>query len=469
MLGVNVQEDTKISQQIQDIYKESNKYTDQSVRQTLTQAYAVDLANHTEDITEMKKNFVNNINAKAESSQKNITEFQACMELSDFNAEQTNTLVQDVVQGFDQLEQEAKELKRAIETNSDTTITAAQGSDSKQDGHQASDQGTTADQTTQQESEQKQEEFKAFRYKRFNENKLGVVQSYRDYMRERSEKLHTYRKKLTVEKMKASTMTPVRNFGRFVERYLRKSHVPKRIRESFPCLFGCADVQTSYEYSSEIMRDTQISNETLIQSQDIYESINTAYNKTIETIVKIYEEVEKKNDTESKAVSSQVNIISIKTPEDACMMKLKNINIKQSNQLSQNVALTVALESISNMTSDVVVKAIMSDMMGLTQTAAADQSSKQVAVQNSQLKQATAQVTKQGQSSSGGIVSIIIIVIICLMLFGPMLGFGTGGGSYDTYFDAPSVKNTGNTGMNQDMDMDGIPDAVDADGGTGMY
>ena len=67
------------------------------------------------------------------------------------------------------------------------------------------------------------------------------------------------------------------------------------------------------------------------------------------------------------------------------------------------------------------------------------------------------------------VVGLIIIVIICLMLFGPMLGFGTGGGSYDTYFDAPSAKNNGNAGMNQDMDMDGIPDAVDADGGTGMY
>ena len=465
---MNWQESVEESTQIQDIYKESNKFVDQSVRQKLTQAYAVDLANHTEDITEMKKNFENNMQANTESAQQNIAEFQACLELTDFNAEQTNTLVQDVAQGFDQLEQEAKNLKRAIETNSDTTITATQGAESKQDGQQASDQGTSAQQTTQQETEQSQEEFKAFRYKRFNDNGLGVSDNYRKYMQERSEQKFAIINKLTVEKMKASKMSPVRNFGRFVERYMKKAHVPKQKREKF-CLFGCMDVQSTYEKSTEIMRDTQITNDTLIQSQELMESINTAYNKTIETIVKIYEEVTKKNETQAKAVASQINVLSIKTPEDACMLKMKNVNIKQSNQLEQNVALTVALESISNLTSDVVVKAIMSDMMGLTQTAAADQSSKQTTVMKSELSQATAQISKQSQSDSGGMVIIIIIVVVCLMLFGPMLGFGFGGGGQDSYFDAPSVKNTGMNGMNQDMDMDGIPDNMDPDGGMGRY
>jgi hypothetical protein len=446
MYGLDFKNEYKKDVQVQDIRKETHYFQDQSVKQTLCQAYAVDLTNHTEDITEMKKNFKNNISATASSTQDNIVEFHACLELTDYNLEQSNKLVQDVEQGFDQFEKDVKELKRLIDTQSDTEIKVDQGANSKQDGQQEGEQKTDGSQDSKQESQQESFRAKFRRRSRFNDNILDRTDMYRDYMRELGEaKINEYRNNMTIEKMRKSPINIVRNFARFAERYLVKARVGKKQREKF-CLFGCIDVQHTHQESEKIMKDVQIDTKELIQTQDIYESISTAYNKCIETIIKISEEVEKVNDTHANAVSSQINIVSIKTPEDACMLKLKNINIKQTNELNQNVALTVVLESITNLTSDVVVKAIMSDMMGLTQKGEAEQVAKQKSKQGSVLKQVSTQSSKQASSDTGGMIAIILIVVVIVMFLGPMMG-GMGGSYHDSYFDGPVVVNNYGTGM----------------------
>jgi hypothetical protein len=478
MLGFDVQTSTKENTMIEDIRKESHQYTDESVKQNLCQAYAVDLTMRNEDITEMKKHFENNISSKAESSQQNIAEFQACIELSEYNMEQTNKLVQDVSQGFDQLEQEIKDLKRAIETSSDTTIDVDQTATGSQETGQDSKQNTEASQENDQESTQ--ESFRAKRrygYNRFNDNYIGRTDLERNYLRELGEqKFGDESKSWTIERMKKSPIKYIRNFAKFHEKYMPKKTKVERKRVEKFCLFGCMDYQETHEKSTEIMKDVQIDTKTAIQTQDIYESISTAYDKCVETIIKIVEEVDKKNESEAKAVSSQINIVSIKTPEDACLLKLSKINIKQSNELEQNVALTVVMESINNMTSDVIVKAIMTDMMGLTQGSDVSQKSTQKSTQGSVLKQVNVQKSAQTITDSSSMVIIIIIIVVVLMFGGPLLG-SMGGKYHDTYFNGPAPAQMGmrngmathnfmNNGMQpmsmqQDLNRNGIPDNME--------
>ena len=438
-----VQTDVQDNTQIQRIRKESEQYVDQSVSQRLTQAYAVDLVNKSEDITEMKKNFENFMNANAESSQQNVAEFQACLELTDFNLEQTNTLVQDVMQGFNQLENELKEIKRKLESESNTDIQAGQDAIGSQDGKQETEQKTDAEQEAGQSAEKSAEKY-TWKHNRFNSNMLFNRDAWRKYVEERNLSKYGFRDKgLDLNKMKESGIGIIENFAKFHERYIKKNKNAGRRNEKF-CIFGCVDVQTTYQTSTEILEDTQVDKKTLIQQQDLYESINTAYNKTVDTIIKIIEEIEKKNTAEASAKSSQVNIVSIKTPEEACMLKFKNVNIKQSNELTQSVTLNIALESMSNLTTDVTVKAIMADMMGLTQSAEATQTSTQTSKQGSVLKQTSLQTSKQTSTNSGSIVLIIIIVVIVLIFGGSM--FGMGGKYHDTYFDGPAPMGPGAMG-----------------------
>lgn len=428
----SVQTDVFDQTQIERIRKESEQYVDQSVSQTLTQAYAVNLVNHSEDITEMKKNFENYMSNHAASTQDNIIEFEACLELSDFKAEQSNKLVQDVVQGFEQIENEVKEIKRQLETNSTTDTQVDQTATGTQDSTQDTQQSTEAEQESTQSAEKESEKYHPV-YGRYNGMLLNQ-EPMRKYIEERNLAKYGLRDKgLDLEKMKKSGIPVIENFARFHEKYMIKNKKSNR-REKF-CIFGCVDVQTTVETSTEIIEDTQIDKKTLIQQQNLYESITSAYDKTVDTIIKIIDEVEKKNTAEASAKSSQVNVISIKTPKDACLLKFKNINIKQSNELTQSVSLNIVLESMSTLTSDVMVKAIMADMMGLTQSAEATQTSVQKSKQGSVLKQTSLQTSKQKASSGGGIVLIIIIVVILLMFGGGL--FGSGGSYHDTYFDGP--------------------------------
>lgn len=448
MFKANVKSDVQTDKQITNIYNESNEYTDQSVKDTLINSYMNRLVNSNEDITESIKSFENNVDAVADTVQRNTLNFGVCMDITDFKLEQKNKLVQDVEQGFKQLEQSIKQLKRGstVDTKTDTDLhQAAIGkTDSEQDGSQEA----TSEQDTMQETKQESYKFKKA-MRAIGSGKIKALEAFSALHRKAGINMNErnmfdfgvgvegrfidnwskgYAKGF-IEDVNTKTNVPTVDIG---ELDSKKDTVNAAIQEPF-CLFGCADVQSAVKTSEKINNETQIDHKTNIQTKDIYEKVETAYDKCIETVNKIVEQIDSNNTSKASASAIQINELNFTDPKDMCMMKVKGMDIKQSNDLKQNVALTTMIESISSLSSDNEVKAIMADMLGLTQTSNEELKSSQKSKQKASSSQKSQQKSEQKTDNSGNIILIIVIVIIVIAFIYLMVGSGS---SFDRYFDA---------------------------------
>ena len=410
-IGVN----TSVSknEQVSNVYNEAQKYTDQSVKDTMIQNYITDITTRSEDVTELVKNFTNNVSAEVDSIQQNKTKFGACVDLDGANIVQSNELIQKVKQGFEKLNKDAKVLKKVIDSESKGEIQAGQGSENNQGASASTDQAAKIDQGSTQKHDQK----------------AGFTA------------LNAYNKIMVRERF---GMQKLNSFANLVKKDKKKS-----IREHFDSwlyprekfCFGCVDVNTAVSNSSQTSNATNIDLQTNIQTQDIYKKIDTAYDKTVETIIKISETLNETTNSIAAASSIQINEFIIETQEDACKLNLKNLTVDQKNKLEQNVELTTAIQNINSLTNDVEVKAIMTDMLGLTQASKTAQDSKTDTKQKSDQSQKNEQTATQTAGGGGSWVFIIIILIaVCVgfMVFKSST-------SRDGYFDgSPSSKITRN-------------------------
>ena len=155
MLGVGVNTSVSNNEQISNVYNDAQKYTDQSVKDTMIQNYITHITTRSEDVTELVKNFTNNVSAEADSIQQNKTKFGACIDLDGANIAQSNELIQDVKQGFEKLNEDAKVLKKVIDTQSEGKVESGQGASSDQGASSSTDQTTSQDQGSTQTTDQK--------------------------------------------------------------------------------------------------------------------------------------------------------------------------------------------------------------------------------------------------------------------------------------------------------------------------
>jgi hypothetical protein len=170
-------------------------------------------------------------------------------------------------------------------------------------------------------------------------------------------------------------------------------------KESFlkESLFG--DVKVSTEVSVNNTR--QESNESntvinkIINSQDILNSVNSAYDKSIEVLNKISHEVNKSSEAISSAKTVQSNVINL---SGAKLTGIK-ISVSQTNKALINVALTATLQSINEMSTDNKTKAIVADMLGVTQGSEAMQTAIQSAAQTAETLQQSKQETEQTEET----------------------------------------------------------------------
>ena len=506
MWGVSVKTGVNENEQVSNAYSEAQKYTDQSVKDTMIQNYITTITTRTENVTELTKNFTDNINAQADSMQKNNTKFSACLDIDGLDLSQSNTLIQNVKQGFEKLNQDSKKLKEVIDSHSDTDIQNQQGSSNLQDSKLNSDQDISHENKSKQDIDQKST-FTVGKY--FNErfsggNEFtGVSQasvafhksgSHKSRYAPRTQSLHSsqqdaqsrlaslksqtsphdsrissiknQRTNRKLENMhiinsgintntnSKSAYTLKSNFTSIREAFDSLLHLPLPKRREQFCLFGCADVQTAVNKNKQISNSTMIDIETNIQTQDIYKKIDTAYDKTVETITKMSETINNTTNSIASASAIQINNFEITSPEDACRLNLKNMKIDQKNELQQNVELSVAMKCINDLTSDNEVKAIMADMMGLTQSSDTSQASSLTSEQKQQLTndndQSVSQLT-EGMSLTSAIVIIVIVIVagsVFLMVKGGSSSFGG-----DSYFDAQPMKKINTDGMNGINDL----------------
>ena len=469
--GIGVQTSVNNTNQDSSVYNNAEKFNEQSVKDTMIQNYVTDIVNRTEDITELVKNFTNNVSAEADSIQKNTTKFAACIDLDGAAIKQTNELVQNVKQGFEQLYEDTKVLKQAVESQTDKTTTSDQTSSSDQGATSTTDQSASQEQGSEQHSEQSQS-FTAMRaynkYKmreRFGVNLDGDVPRNGNKARSRSSgrsnvgmyggnKNNSSTSSNRRRKMSGANgsskaeqllkgkesfwnlrpKNPRMRIGEYFQSWAQRG--PARLSEPF-CLFSCVDIQTSVNNTNQSSRAFNNDLQTNINTQDIYKKIDTAYNNVVETIKKISETINQTTNSLASASSIQINEFIIETPQDACMLNLKNLSLDQSNKLTQNVELTTAIQNINSMTQDNEVKAIMSDMMGLTQGSDTSQKTESSTTQKSDQTQTSTQTSTQSQSSLGAIIAMIIVAVIVLGLIGMLF---KGAKSFDEYFDEPSKK-----------------------------
>lgn len=403
MWGVGVNTSVSNNEQVSNVYNESQKYTDQSVKDTMIQNYITNITTRSEDVTDLVKNFTNNVSAEADSVQQNKTKFGACIDLDGANIVQSNELIQDVTQGFEKLNEDAKILKKVIDSQSEGEVQSGQGSTSNQGASASTDQSANQNQGSVQETEQK----------------AGFTA------------LNAYNKIMMRERFGMQKLNPFANLVKKDEKKSIREHFESWLypREKF-CLFGCVDVNTSVSNNSQTSNSTNIDLQANIQTQDIYKKIDTAYDKTVETITKISETINETTNSIASASSIQINEFIIETPADACKLNLKNLTLDQRNKLEQNVELTTAIQNINTLTNDTEVKAIMSDMMGLTQASETTQDSKTDTKQKSDQTQTNEQKTTQ-TSGGGSWVMIIIILIIVAVGFMAFKAYTTKDGYFD--------------------------------------
>ena len=481
MWGLDAKVDTQNSEQITNLYQESNEYTDSSIRDTLINSYINNITQRNEDYTELMKNFEANVDACADATQRNTLNFGVCMDITDFKLEQKNELVQNVEQGFQQLNEDIKTLKKAtavdMSTESDVQQSLKQG--------QTSEQGTEQGATSQQEGIQdtKQESFVSSFTRPIKEvyNRtrravkdtftpkpkppqlkvdLRTIEHYSPFLEHFSawhrrfgenparrrlynfDNEHKYEQqhvgsRLT-EYVSNGAMTNIAKdttLNKSVHDVYASQSVSKDNAKTEPfCLFGCVGVDVAVKNEYKETNETQKDYKTNIQTQDIYEKIETAYNKCVETVNKIVEEIDQTNNSMANAQAVQINELNFNEPRDICMMKVKNMDIKQSNTLTQNVVLTTMITSITSLTNDTEVQAIMSDMLGLTQGVEAEQTTVQTSKQTASSSQKSSQTTVQSTSQAGGIVLIIVIAVVAMAALFLMM---KSGGSFDSYFDGP--------------------------------
>lgn len=511
MWGVGVKTGVNENEQVSNAYSESQKYTDQSVKDTMIQNYITNITTRTENVTELTKNFTDNINAQADSIQKNNTKFSACLDIDGLDLSQSNTLIQNVKQGFEKLNQDSKKLKEIIDTHSETDIQNKQDSSNLQDSKLNSDQDIEHENKSGQNIDQKST-FTVGKY--FNERFSGGNEftgaassrvtafhksdGHKSRYTPRTQSLHSQQdaqSRLASLKSQVSphdsrmssiknqrtnrkldsmrlinsginTSNNTTNSGGTIgnkSTYKLKSGFTS-IREAFDsllhlsyskrreqfCLFGCVDVQTAVNKSKQISNSTMLDIQTNIQTQDIYKKIDTAYDKTVETITKMSETVNNTTTSIASASAIQINNFEITSPEDACRLNLKNMKIDQKNELQQNVELSVAMKCINDLTSDNEVKAIMADMMGLTQSSDTSQASSLTSEQKQKLTNDNNQgITQLSENMSlTSAIVIIVIVIVAGSVFLMVKGGNSSSFGGDSYFDAQPMKKINTDGMN---------------------
>jgi hypothetical protein len=148
-------------------------------------------------------------------------------------------------------------------------------------------------------------------------------------------------------------------------------------------------VNNTKNYSEN--NETNINMQKILNNQELYKSISSAYDKSIEVINKTSSEVNKVAEAIAKSNSKQVNVIDLK----GAKITGSKLSVNQSNKLLKNVALSASLQFINEIDADNKTKAIVADMLGATQDTETIQKVLQAAAQTAEAAQESNQEAKQ--------------------------------------------------------------------------
>jgi hypothetical protein len=158
------------------------------------------------------------------------------------------------------------------------------------------------------------------------------------------------------------------------------------------------DVNVSNQKSRQESNTENNAYNKIINSQDIMNSIDSSYDTTIEVLNKVSQTVNKTAEAISSIQASQVNYINLKYAH----LEGTTLTATQTNSALITVTLTATLKFISELDADNKTKAVVADMLGVSQSTDAVQQVIQDIAQVAQSAQDAKEDAEQSRESMCG-------------------------------------------------------------------
>ena len=398
-----------------EIFNRTEDYEEVNTRQESIQNYIKNLVNRNQTSDEIEKNLKANIEAANDTLQENKLnlEFIDFSDSSDITIKQVNQNVADLVKSFEKF---AEDLTKTIndglqDTNlvSDVKTAMDNGNvteflhEMQNEAEAANAQATSQDTTQEAEGFQRNGFYQGRHLEPFDRKKFVL------YPHE------TYRKK---ERCKAKENWLI---GGPNAKELPCECSNGKMRKEGWALGGVEATtnvsnKTSSEFSSQKELVENVAIASVIRNTSMYNEINQSFSQVIETIKETKVKMDEKIDEKVTNQTVQRNDASITFSNSK---NLKNITIEQVNEAKSSIEAATIIKTVTTMDTSNAVKAITSDMLGLTQDFTTTNETKTDTKATSSIKQSSSQITAQVSSQvakADSISSIIMIIVIVLVI-----------------------------------------------------
>lgn len=408
----------------------SDKMTETKTKQEMIQDYVTNLVNRTETETETRQNLENNLKMVGNVEQANKMVFDTVQfdEAEEMDFSQINTNAAEITQDLTSVINEmvktverqvndsdlVKEVENAMESGTFNDMydkaTAAAIAKAEQTAKSDASQSTKTEAYVKNRFLQK-EAFKA-------KHNVKGSEKYQQYICDGMNRCAVTRCDIcdgdddnektpyhpTCKKSSYCGSVAKESFNLFSDAYdylsriiMNRSMLNNNQQENF-ALAG-NDVresiinQKTHETTKSEELVSNVSKMAVINDDSIMNRINQAYNQTVETIIRTVNEINSKVNAETLNTAIQNNEMSF---TNTTFGKSKNLKFSQANDAKNSMAAVAVIEAIINSDTDADIKAISTDMLGLTEK----QGTKTETKQAQETDQSTTTETKQGTESS---------------------------------------------------------------------
>lgn len=418
----NVSNEASSVVNIQDseIFNRTEDYEEVNTRQESIQNYIRNLVNRNQTSDEIEKNLKANIEAANDTLQENKLnlEFIDFSDSSDITIKQVNQNVADLVKSFEKFAEDltktindglqdtnlVADVKTAMDNGNVTEFLHEMQNEAEAANAQATSQDTTQEAEGFKRNQRSTEGFRQGRHLEPFDRKKFVLYPH-----------ETYRKK---ERCKAKENWLI---GGPNAKELPCECSNGKMRKEGWALGGVEATtnvsnKSSSEFSSQKELVENVAIASVIRNTSMYNEINQSFSQVIETIKETKVKMDEKINEKVTNQTVQRNEASITFSKSK---NLKNITIEQVNEAKSSIEAATIIKTVTTMDTSNAVKAITSDMLGLTQDFTTTNETKTDTKATSAIKQSSSQITAQVSSQvakADSISSIIMIIVIVLMI-----------------------------------------------------
>lgn len=418
----NVSDEASSVVNIQDseIFNRTEDYEEVNTRQESIQNYIRNLVNRNQTSDEIEKNLKANIEAANDTLQENKLnlEFIDFSDSSDITIKQVNQNVADLVKSFEKFAEDltktindglqdtnlVSDVKTAMDNGNVTEFLHEMQNEAEAANAQATSQDTTQEAEGFQRNQRSTEGFRQGRHLEPFDRKKFVLYPH-----------ETYRKK---ERCKAKENWLI---GGPNAKELPCECSNGKMRKEGWALGGVEATtnvsnKSSSEFSSQKELVENVAIASVIRNTSMYNEINQSFSQVIETIKETKVKMDEKINEKVTNQTVQRNEASITFSNSK---NLKNITIEQVNEAKSSIEAATIIKTVTTMDTSNAVKAITSDMLGLTQDFTTTNETKTDTKATSAIKQSSSQITAQVSSQvakADSISSIIMIIVIVLVI-----------------------------------------------------